>query len=53
MRDAADQVLLEYLGDLADGEAVQDRAKAWLQKKNYIWPGDVMVRYLFSSLYHA
>jgi hypothetical protein len=45
VREAAEQVLSEYIGGLVDGEAVQDRAKAWLQKKNYIWPGDATVRY--------
>lgn len=47
MREAAEQVLSEYIGGLAEGKAVQDRAKAWLQKKNYIWPGDATVRCLY------
>ena len=52
LREVAEQVLSEYIGGLAKGEAVQDRAKAWLQKKNYIWPGDATVCYPFSFLYH-
>ena len=52
MREAADQVLTEYIGGLAEGESVQERAKAWLQKKNYIWPGDATVCHLPPFLYH-
>ena len=53
MREAAGQVLSEYIGGLAEGESVQDRAKAWLQKKNYIWPGDATVRHLPSFRFQS
>ena len=50
--EAAEQVLSDYIGGLAEGETVQDHAKAWLQKKNYIWAGDAAVCYLFLLFYH-
>ena len=51
VRGAAEQVLSEYLGGLAKGETVETRAKAWLEKRNYIWPGDPTVRYPFLFLH--
>jgi hypothetical protein len=49
--EAAEQVLSDYVGSLAEGEMVQDHAKAWLEKKTIFGLGMRQYVMCFSSFH--